>query len=164
MTTTNGLNRNGRREFLSIVIHCSASNRMTTTPAEITAWHKARGWATIGYHKVITGDGKVHQGREDRLMGAGAEGWNEDSLHVCVTGNFDLDKMTKDHPQYKALVQVVATLANRHGIRARDIIGHRDVYTRLGQPQKKSCPGASLYDLLDDIRVEVRAYRAKGGK
>lgn len=153
-----GLNRNGRREYLSIVVHCSASDRDSTTIDEIRSWHLAKGWNDIGYHKVVTGDGKVHQGRADRLVGAGAEGWNEDSLHVCLTGNFDTDDIDVNHRQFKALVQVVAVLCKRYGIPVEDVIGHRDVYARLGQRQLKSCPGAKLYALLPRLREAVKAY------
>lgn len=154
-----GLNRNNKREYLSVVVHCSASDRYNTTIERIRGWHiNERKWNDIGYHKVITGDGVVHQGRPDTVIGAGAEGWNEDSLHVCVTGNFDKDAMEPSHPQYKALTQVLATLAKRHNIPVAEIIGHRDVYTRLGQPQAKSCPGKTLYALLPALREAVAAY------
>lgn len=152
-----GLNRNGKREYLSIVVHCSASNRDRTTVDQIRGWHtKERGWADIGYHKVITGDGVIRQGRPDRLVGSGAEGWNEDSLHICLTGNGDTDEL-KGHAQRKALKDALETLGKRHDIEASNIIGHRDVYKRLGQKQAKSCPGAKFYAELQVIIQELVA-------
>ena len=35
------------------------------TVAEITLWHKARGFRTIGYHYVVGLDGEVHAGRDE---------------------------------------------------------------------------------------------------
>lgn len=155
-----GLNRNRKREFLSIVIHCSASDRYKTTIEDIRAWHvKGNGWSDIGYHTVITGDGIARKGRDDSLIGAGAAGWNEDSLHICLTGNFDIDRITTDDPQYKTLVQVVAIKLKKYPtITLSNVIGHRDVYLRLGIPQAKSCPGKYLYELLPQLRRDVAKY------
>ena len=155
-----GLNRNGKREYLSIVVHCSASNRDTTTPQDVEAWHRAKGWNGPGYHSMIDGAGKHHVGRQDPVIGAGAEGWNEDSLHICVFGDFDKDKIDRKHPQYLTLVQVVAAKAKRYGIPVDQIIGHRDVYKLLGQRVAKTCPGANLYALLPALREDVAKYLA----
>lgn len=158
MQTNNGLHHDGVREYLSIVVHTTVSDRYTTTVAQITEWHKARGFDTIGYHKLINGYGAVFQGRADRLIGAGAEGWNEDSLHVALAGNGDLDKVSPADPQYKALIQVLAKLAKDHGIAVVNIIGHCEVYDRLRQPRAKTCPGKNWMALMPQIRAEVARY------
>lgn len=153
---TNGLNRNNKREYLSIVVHCSVSDRDKTTVDQIRSWHKGKGWSDIGYHKVITGDGVIRQGREDRLMGAGTQGWNEDSIHICVTGDGNKDEL-KGHPQRQGLKTALDILANRHNIPVSNIIGHKDVFDRLGQKQLKSCPGAKFYAELQAIKAELVA-------
>lgn len=147
------------RKITAIVIHCSDSPKATTKTADIRRWHvQERGWSDIGYHRVIEGDGSVHQGRPDDVAGAHAEGYNSGSLGICVTGAFDRESISLDDAQGEALVQVVATLAKRHGVAPKDIIGHRDVYPRIKQPVAKSCPGARLYALLPELRRRVAAY------
>lgn len=51
-----------------LVIHHSASPRDTTTIDKITKWHKHRGFATVGYHKVILGNGSIKAGRSESIM------------------------------------------------------------------------------------------------
>lgn len=146
------------RKITHIVIHCSASNRSTTTVLDIERWHRERGWSGIGYHKVIDISGAVHQGRPDDVAGAHAEGFNSRSLGICLIGDFDKDKLLEADPQFRALVQVVATLCKRHGIPVANVIGHRDVYPILGKPVAKSCPGASAHALLPRLRELARRY------
>lgn len=122
------------RKITHIVIHNSASNRSTTTINDIRRWHvEENGWKDIGYHRVIYISGEVLQGRPDAEIGAHAEGFNAHSLGICLTGNFDVDKIDERDPQFKALVQTVATLCKRYGIPVENVIGHRDVYPLLGQ-------------------------------
>jgi N-acetylmuramoyl-L-alanine amidase len=47
-----------------IAIHCSATRpSQDVGAADIRKWHKAQGWADIGYHFVIRRDGKIEKGR-----------------------------------------------------------------------------------------------------
>lgn len=158
-----GLVRNGVREYRSIVVHNSGDNEHQTT-AQIRVYHMrpkeqdGRGWKEIGYNRVIEWDGSVHMGRPDAMVPAGAEGYNEDSLHVCVVGNYDKLPFSLDDPRGKALVQTVAKLARDHKIAVSNIIGHRDVYVRLGQPVAKSCPGDHIYAAMPALRAKVAEY------
>lgn len=155
-----------RAKTCYLVIHNSASDRNKTTIEVITKWHQERGFVTCGYHFVIYADGSLHVGRPAETLGAHAEGFNHWSIGICLTGNFDLDKVdaSKDaagkfkDPQLRALVQLCAQLCNRYGIPANQIIGHCDVYGFLGQPQAKTCPGRNVYELMHEIRVQVAAY------
>lgn len=146
------------RKIEWIVIHCSASDRHKTKPADIDRWHRERGWDGIGYHKVIDGAGTVHQGRLDARIGAHAEGFNSHSLGICLTGNFDRDALTEDDSQFRALVQTCAVLCKRYGLKPDRIIGHRDTYTKLKKPMLKTCPGKNAYALLPRLRELVGGY------
>lgn len=148
------------RKLDYLVIHCSDSPKATTKTEDIRRWHvKERGWQDIGYHRVIEGDGSVHQGRPDDVAGAHAEGFNSRSLGVCVTGRFDVEAITLDDLQGTALIQVCAALCQRHKIPPSHIIGHRDVYPLLGKPVAKTCPGKNLQALLPRLRDRVEGYR-----
>lgn len=140
------------RKINKIVVHHSASPRDTTTIADITRWHLEKKYDGIGYHRVIEGDGTVKMGRDDTRIGAHAYGANTGTLGVCVTGNFDKEKPSP--AQLEALIQTLAALCKRHGVKASGIIGHRDTIAT-------SCPGQHLFSQLPAIRQRVAGYLAK---
>ena len=53
-----------------IVLHHSASADVSA--AEIHGWHRAKGWAGIGYHFVIRKNGSIERGRPQEMIGAHA--------------------------------------------------------------------------------------------
>jgi N-acetyl-anhydromuramyl-L-alanine amidase AmpD len=74
------------REIKRIVIHCSDSDQSAHDNVEtIEQWHKERGFASIGYHFVITKK-EIEQGRPIHVQGAHTKGYNDDSIGICVTG------------------------------------------------------------------------------
>jgi len=127
-----------------IVIHHSASPRETTVE-EITKWHvEGRGWDAIGYHLVVTGSGAVRAGRDLRVPGAHAKGYNLGSIGVCVTGNNVDPEHVWSEAQVLSLRAVVrALLAAFPGA---EVFGHRDLSEAATE-----CPG-----------LDVRALLAKG--
>ena len=71
------------REIKSIILHCSATPEgKDFTVADITRWHKERGFRTIGYHYVVYRDGTVRKGRPVEQKGAHCEGHNKGSNGV----------------------------------------------------------------------------------
>ena len=91
------------RKIDTIVIHCSATpNGVYVSPAQIDAWHAARGFhrdpaavadyrpsralGHIGYHWVITPDGRQHTGRSTEEVGAHVAGHNEHTIGICMVG------------------------------------------------------------------------------
>lgn len=166
--------QDGKRKISHIVIHCTGglvtdakgqhSDRYSTNVEAIRAYHMrpeaqgGRGWSDIGYNRFIEGSGVAKMGRPDNLIPAGVFGCNEDTIHICVAGNFDFDRMEKTHPQWKALVQTAATLAKRYDVEPRNIITHRQAQELAGQPLSKTCPGHYLAILMDDLRDEVARY------
>ena len=120
----------------------------------ITAMHKARKppFATIGYHYVVTGEGEVLPGRDEKAIGAHTLGHNSTSLGVACLGSFVKggDVMLATDAQYSALCYILARLVQRYAIPIHNIYGHRD-------GQATECPG-QIYDLLSAIRnsVELR--------
>lgn len=136
-------------KITKIVIHHSASGRDSTTFEDIKRWHLQKGWIDIGYHFITMGDGSFKIGRPETAMGSHSVGFNYNTLGICVTGNFMTEKPST--AQIKTLIQILAALCKRHGLKASDIIGHRDV-------NNTSCPGDNLYNLLVYIRLEVSKY------
>jgi hypothetical protein len=124
------------------------------TAAGIHRYHReGRGWAAIGYHRVVRNDGTVEDGRPLTKMGAGVEGINARSVHVCCTGNGDLHPLSPT--QEVAAVEELARLCIRFRIPAERVLGHREVnrLVEMGKAPKttaKSCPG---------VRVDMRRIR-----
>ena len=128
--------QNHRRIDL-IVVHCSATRCDSPTPLEaITAWHQARGFATIGYHYYITRDGVVHAGRALYQVGAHAKGYNAHSIGICYEGGLNArDRPTDTRtPEQKETLQRLLERLKEDYPDAR-IVGHGDL-----PGVKKDCP------------------------
>jgi N-acetylmuramoyl-L-alanine amidase len=101
------------RDVRLIVLHCAATPNDRTlftgkvgTPGfrtpiqEIDAWHKERGFQrdtywrgrqnasleAVGYHFVIARNGAIFSGRHVHEQGAHAQGWNRNSIGICLVG------------------------------------------------------------------------------
>lgn len=118
------------RKIDLIVIHCTASpNGKPVSVETVTAWHKARGFQTIGYHYLVDVDGTVHFGRPEEVMGAHAKGFNAHSIGVCLVGG--LGRADRQNPgcytqaQWDALKLLLGDLWKRYP--AAKVVGHRDL-------------------------------------
>jgi len=82
------------REIDKIIVHCSATPEgREVTVAQITEWHRARGFRTIGYHYLVGLDGSVSRGRPEAEVGAHCTGQNARSIGVCYVGGLDRDTL-----------------------------------------------------------------------
>jgi N-acetylmuramoyl-L-alanine amidase len=134
------------RIITDIVIHCSATranvDEKITWPgedigaAEITKWHIARGFRTIGYHLVIRRSGLIEPGRPLEQVGAHVGGHNVGSLGICLVGGISETGKSENNfepAQWAALKAKLLELKKTFpGVR---ILGHRD-YPGV----KKACP------------------------
>lgn len=95
------------RKINKIIIHCSATPPdMDIGADEIRQWHIDRGWTDIGYHEVITRDGKLQEGREHSEVGAHCIGHNKDSIGICLVGGINDEGVAMDNftdAQYRRL-------------------------------------------------------------
>lgn len=119
-----------------IVVHHSASHPSTTLE-EITKWHKERGFNEVGYHKVITDDGVIHNGRPQTKVPASVKDHNKGTLAVCVTGSFNRDTPTSF--QLISLELMIAEWKLKYP--AAKIVGHRELAPTI-------CPGDNLFSWL----------------
>lgn len=127
--------KKSRRRIDYIVVHCTASPEgQAMTVDDIRKIHKKQGWADIGYHYVVTLDGKIHQGRDVDLIGAHVAGHNTYSIGVCYVGGLEnrpgvaYDKLkakdTRTEAQKASLLALLMDLRKLYP-KAR-IQGHRD--------------------------------------
>lgn len=113
-----------------IALHHSASG-LNLTPDMIHSGHLKLGWAGIGYHFVITPDGKVYMGRPITAVGANVAGHNSHVIGICFIGNFDINKNVPTQAQIKSGQELIIDLFK---IKKFMIKGHRDLMAT-------ACPG-----------------------
>lgn len=139
------------RNINILVVHCSATPpSMDIGAKEIREWHIAKGWKDIGYNYVIRRNGVIEGGRDldkdgdfDEEVGAHAEGFNANSIGICMVGGTN----TKGAPdanftlaQYNALHGLLQAKSRQyHGC---IIKGHRDYST-------KACPSFDVQSLME---------------
>lgn len=124
------------RKITEIIIHCSATREgRDFTVADIDGWHRARGFAGIGYHYVVYRDGTIAAGRPEEMVGAHTLGHNRNSIGICYIGGLDSSgrpKDTRTPEQRKALRGLTKELKGRYP--GATIHGHREFAA-------KACPG-----------------------
>ncbi|MDU1892762.1 MAG: N-acetylmuramoyl-L-alanine amidase [Dysgonomonas sp.] len=131
------------RQINKIILHCSATKEgQHFTADDIDKWHRARGFAKIGYHFVILLDGTVQIGRPLDEIGAHVQGFNKDSIGICTIGGLDINNNPKDTrtPEQKiALKALVAGLSAAYP--KATIHGHNEF-------ANKACPS---YDVQKEF-------------
>lgn len=133
-----------------IIVHHAAGDNKSVE--DIHEAHLENGWAGIGYHYYIRRDGSIFSGRPEDVMGAHAQDNNENTLGVCIEGNFENEIIGDE--QYNSLMKVIEYLSIKYPI--QDIIGHRDVRNTL-------CPGKNI-DILNikrDLEKYFKEYNSK---
>jgi len=172
-----------------LLVHHSASHNghsVSDVPSILRSWYAyhtgpEKGWPDIAYNFVIDSAGGVWEGRQGSLESAvagSATGGNQGfSQLVCVIGDTNLTPATP--AAHASLVQVLAWLADRHGVSTSPgaevtfvsrgsnkwpegtsvttptIAGHRDM-------SQTTCPGDSLYGYVTgSLRADVES--ARGG-
>lgn len=124
------------RKIDKIIVHCTATPEgRDVTVEEITRWHRARGFRTIGYHYLIRLDGTVCPGRPENEIGAHCKGENARSVGICYAGGLASDgktpKDTRTAAQRASLRRLVADLRERYP--GATVHGHREFAA-------KACP------------------------
>lgn len=135
-----------KRRIDEIIVHCSATAEgKDFTIADITRWHRQRGFTTIGYHYVVYRDGSIHTGRDVNVAGAHCTGHNTHSIGVCYIGGCKADgrspKDTRTEAQKAALLKLLKDLKRLYP--NAKIRGHRDF-------ANKACPS---FDATKEYRT-----------
>ena len=131
-----------------IVIHCTATEQGEEyTVEDITLWHKARGFRTIGYHFLIHLDGIISNGRPIKEIGAHARGYNRRSIGICYVGGllYGEPADTRTPAQIDTMRCLLGSLQSIY--HEADVLGHRDLSLDLNgdgvitkQEWMKACP------------------------
>lgn len=115
-----------------IMLHHTA--HPTWTIEETHNYHvRTNGWVGIGYNFFIEKDGTICEARGFNI-GAGASGYNKDSLHICFAGDFETQEPTPEQIKSgKWLVSYLLTLCSN----GTEVVGHKDI-------GKTACPGTNF--------------------
>lgn len=129
------------RKIDTIVIHCTATMPgQSVTIDDVRRWHvDGNGWSDVGYHALITLDGKLQFGRDISRIGAGVKGHNKNTVHVAYVGGCDEDGKpcdTINAQQIGALHGYVAGVVTVLGPMA--VKGHNDF------TDEKACPSFNV--------------------
>ena len=157
------------RSITTIVIHCSATPSgqwlggkapgapgYRTAVQVIDAWHRERGFASIGYHYVVDLDGKIWKGRPEDQVGAHVAGHNANTLGICMVGGAERDGRFTPK-QWASLATLVRDISTRLPLPLTrgSICGHRDLSPDLNKDGKvqpsewlKTCPGFAVDEWL----------------
>ena len=159
-------------EVEHLVVHHSAGSNTDTnyinTVRNIYLLHtQSNGWDDIGYNFLIAPNGLIFKGRdpqgvadEDNILGAHFCGKNQNTMGVCLMGDF-----MNARPTEKAVFSLKYLLAwklkkdrinafgqTNHpkpsGSLLNNLCGHRDGCST-------DCPGDSLYAMLPKIKAEA---------
>lgn len=132
------------RTIDEIIIHCTATPEgREVTVEEMRLWHRAKGWADVGYHYVIYLDGSVHEGRPVRQAGAHTSGHNAHSIGVCYVGGCDAKMQPKDTrtaPQKASMLKLLKKLLALYP--GATLHGHREYAA-------KACPS---FDVKEEYK------------
>lgn len=131
-----------------IIVHCSATKAGQDFHAkDVDRWHRARGFNSIGYHKVIDLDGTVENGRPLGEVGAHCYGHNSDSIGVCYVGGLDAKGNatdTRTEAQKQSLLKLLKELKAKFP--NAKIVGHRDMPN-----VHKACPCFNAKEEYKDL-------------
>ena len=134
------------RAIDEIIIHCTATAEgRDVSVEEITRWHKEQGYAAIGYHYVVSLDGKVYPGRGEHRIGAHCLGHNASSIGVVYVGGLTKSgkpKDTRTPAQKKALLSLLRELREKYP--KASIHGHNEY-------SNKACPCFDAYNEYKDL-------------
>lgn len=142
------------RAINEIVVHCTATQPSwgaSWTPErqvqEIRNWHvNDRGWNDIGYHYVITRDGRVATGRPVDRVGAHVAGHNTGTIGVSLVGGFGsaADDQFADNftPEQDAALRALIEELRARFPAINKISGHNEY-------ANKACPGFDVMSWLD---------------
>lgn len=125
------------RRITSIAVHCSATPEgKHYTAADIDRWHRAQGWAGIGYNAVVLLDGTIQEGRDESLVPSHASGHNQNSIAICYIGGTDAHGRPKDTRTEQQKASLLYWLSAKRAQYPEAVIqGHCD-YPGV----KKACP------------------------
>jgi hypothetical protein len=157
-----------------LIVHHSAgtnvSNNWSAVVASIFDFHvSSNGWQDVGYNWLIDPNGVIYEGRGggDNVRGAHMCGYNNNTMGVCLLGNFEVAQPTDTMMQ--SLTRLLSWKACKEGIMpdsSSQIVSYPGVMSHISghkdgcSPNYTQCPGENLYTKLKAQRTNTTTYIA----
>ncbi|OUU23016.1 MAG: hypothetical protein CBC13_06660 [Planctomycetia bacterium TMED53] len=108
------------------------------------------GWGDIGYHYLISKDGRVWEGRPMKFQGAhaGNNTLNRGNIGIALIGNFN--KVKPSTAQIRSLQNLLGTLCVVYDISPSKIHGHSHL-------KPSDCPGKHLNPVLRELVRKLKS-------
>lgn len=133
----------GKRFINLLVIHCAATPaNMDVGVSEIDRWHRERGFDRIGYHFVIRRNGVIEKGRDISEVGAHVQGFNKNSIGICMVGGVNSQKVPENNftsAQWLSLKTLVKKFQSEYP--EIKVCGHNELAA-------KACPSFNVQSWL----------------
>lgn len=154
-----------------IVHHSAGTNVSQNWPAVVASifdFHvNTNRWQDIGYNWLIDPEGTIYEGRGggDNVRGAHMCGYNNNTLGVCLLGNFELYE-----PSEEAVLSLERLLSWKACLESINPEGIENIVSHYGQmynisghqegcrPGHTACPGKFLFSKLPQIRSYTSNY------
>lgn len=156
-----------------IVHHSAGQTTSSDFAAVVRSYYDfhtgTNGWDDIGYNWLVDGNGIIYEGRGQGLQGAHFSCMNENTIGICVIGNYE--NATPSAEAINALQNFIAwssceedidvlgmDLHPNSNLNLNNISGHLDGNPSPNACSSTVCPGVNLYSLLPTIRDEIAAF------
>lgn len=135
------------RNIKYIAVHCTASHQSMTIEG-LKQEFRRKGWVNLGYHYVVSPDGKITQLLDEEKVSNGVKGFNSVSINVAYIGGIDSNGKPIDNRTAEQKKSLRILLKMLHKKYPNAIIqGHRDFSPDLNRNGKiepfeyiKACP------------------------
>ena len=137
------------RQVKFIMLHHSASNRLTWEQLKALHCGQLHKWPSIGYHYFVRKDGYVYKCNDWNRVVNGCKDFNTPTIHVCFEGNYMYDEFM--HNLNDVLGLVMRDLDSK--IRIEDILLH-------SHKKNTECPGINLVKSYDAYMADKIAKQS----
>lgn len=158
-----------------IVIHHSAGQTISSDYSAVVRsyWDfhvNTRGWSDIGYNWLVDPNGKLYEGRGDRIRGAHSACMNDVSTGICFIGDYENFQpsnaglnILKDFIAWDATSKNIDIKSSSYvsGLGVMDhLSGHKDgkINFPFSSCSSTLCPGNNLHGKIGTIKNDVALY------
>ncbi len=159
-----------KHEWTRIIIHHSA-----TTGGNLETfhrYHRSKKWGGFAYHflvgngshsktgQLFSDDGEIEVGYRwrNQEIGAHCKYNNDDSVGICLVGNFQLPDNLPSDAQMRNLARLCAYLSLRYYIPPKRMFFHREMAKANTDCPGKNFPIKEFYRRLQRYIAEYRPY------
>lgn len=153
-----------------LIVHHSAGTNTSSNwkgvVASIFDFHvNTNKWQDVGYNWLIDPNGIIYEGRGggDNVRGAHMCGYNNNTMGICVLGNFEivepsaqtllaLEKLLA----YKACKEDISPLGSSNIVSHTGHMHHISGHKQGCAPNYTACPGQFLFTKLETLRIDTK--------